>query len=93
MDQLSLKGVDVEALRRLVNDMLGCRGDLEVVLRRLTQELESLPWIGPDRERFVSDWSTHSGHLQMVIHALREGAEIALRHVQQQEAISGGGHT
>ena len=90
---MSLKGVDVEALRRLASDMLSCRSDVELVLSRIETQLEELPWVGPDRERFVQQWTEQKGHLQRLAQSLTQTAEAALRHLEQQAAISGEWHS
>lgn len=87
---MSIKGVDIDALRSLVSQMGHCQSDISGVVSSLTAELDSLPWYGPDRTRFEQEWHAHVSGLQDIVQALVAAAAHATQHAAEQERISGG---
>lgn len=87
---MTIKGVDVAALRGLASGMTASKQQIEVVVAGLTQELHGLHWVGDDRLRFDRDWAGHVAHLSNVVVALEGAAADAFKHALRQEAISGG---
>ena len=86
---MSLRGSDVEGLRHLARTLLGSKVDVESVIAELDHELAGLSWVGPDRERFLTEWHQHSAQLRLVSAALDEAASHAAQHAEQQATVSG----
>ena len=56
---------------------------------RLTVVVESIPWVGPDRERFVAEWNgTHRPGLLGLIADLGDAARAATLAADAQESAS-----
>jgi len=83
-------GMDIPGVRQLATQ-LGTKAD---TIQQLTQELSNLlqntQWVGPDQQRFVSDWqSTHVAALNNVVNGLKDAATKANKNAQEQETASG----
>ena len=53
---MSLKGMDTDAVRQLSATMNSAKDEIQHLQQQLTQQLNSVQWVGPDREQFLSDW-------------------------------------
>lgn len=86
---MSFTGMDVAAVRALASQMTNSASEIQNLANQLTSQLQGASWVGPDRERFVSDWqSTHVAQLNQVVNALHEAAQLANQNAQQQETAS-----
>ena len=85
----SFTGMDIGAVRQLSTQMNAKAGEIRTITQQLTSALESAPWVGPDRERFVGEWqSQHVAALNNVIQGLEAAAQTAQRNAQEQESAS-----
>lgn len=88
---MQMSGMEIAAIRQLARLMDQRAETLESGVRRLTQRVQSLEWAGADRERFVGEWtSNHGPKLAAAAAGLRDAAERARRHANEQERISRG---
>ncbi len=86
---MSFTGMDIQGVRTLATQLNTAAGDIDGLLARLTGQLNSTSWVGPDREQFVGEWgSTHTSQLKNVAQALRDAAQKATLNAQQQEQAS-----
>jgi len=89
---MSFTGMDVAAVRALASQMTNSASEIQQLANQLTSQLQMASWVGPDRERFVSDWqSTHVVQLNQVVNALHEAAQRANQNAQEQETASTSG--
>ena len=49
-------GGDPIAIRQFANSVLSRRDEIEATTQRLSRLVESVPWEGNDKERFVREW-------------------------------------
>lgn len=86
---MSFTGMDIPAVQALSSQMTNSANEIQNLMNQLTSQLQSVSWVGPDRERFVGDWqSTHVAQLNQVVNALHEAAQAANQNAQQQETAS-----
>ncbi|MFN8074052.1 MAG: WXG100 family type VII secretion target [Kineosporiaceae bacterium] len=84
-----LIGMDVEAVRQLSQQMTQSGQQIQQIVQQLTAALQQVQWIGPDRERFVSDWeSQHVQALNQVVQSLEQASQLANQNAQEQETAS-----
>lgn len=89
---MSFTGMDIAAVRSLATQMTHSASEIQQLASQLTSQLQSASWVGPDRERFVSDWqSTHVTQLNQVVQALNDAAQRANQNAQEQENASTSG--
>lgn len=62
--------------------------ELNQTATQLTQQLANTGWVGPDSERFRSDWETHRAQLSQIAAQLQEVSQTVQRNRQDQEATS-----
>lgn len=83
-------GADVEQLRQLGRDLTTQAEQLDATVARLNSKVLSVPWQGPDAERFRSDWSQRlSVSVKSVADILRDASSKSLANAVQQEQASG----
>lgn len=86
---MGVVGADVGAIRNFVLGLNRRSQEITATTARLTSLVESIPWVGPDRERFVADWNgVHRPGLLGLIDDLVDAAKQATRSADQQEAAS-----
>lgn len=82
-------GMDITQVRGLSTQMRSASGEIRGLMQRLSGQLGSTTWVGPDRQRFESEWnSSHVANLNRVCDALDQAAEAADRNAADQEATS-----
>lgn len=82
-------GMDIAEVRTLAQLLTTKADEISQVSQQLTAKLQNTPWVGPDRERFVSDWqSNHQQALQRVVESIKEAAQRAQANAQEQEQVS-----
>lgn len=82
-------GMDIQAVRNLAAQLNQKAGEIDSLRQQLTGQLDSTPWIGPDRERFHSDWTgRYSTALNQVAEGLREASQRATQNANEQEQAS-----
>lgn len=85
----TLYGMDIQAARDLVRVMNSDSDTINQLTARLTQQLESTTWLGPDAQRFRGDWSgQYVPALQNVVRALQENALVLSQQADDQERAS-----
>lgn len=86
---MSLKGMDTDAVRQLAVHMNHAKDQILQLQQQLTHQLQSVQWVGPDREQFVSDWQgQHIPALQNVIQAIEAAAQRATQNATEQDQVS-----
>lgn len=82
-------GMDISEVRSLAAQLTRASEEINHLTTTLTGKLEHTPWVGPDRERFISDWhSHHRQSLQSVSTALTDASRVAQQNAQAQEDTS-----
>lgn len=82
-------GMDIQAVRTLATQFQNKAGEIDSLRQQLTGQLDSTPWVGPDRDRFHSDWTgQYSNALNQVAEALREASRRATQNANEQEQAS-----
>lgn len=85
-------GMDVQAVRTLGTQLNAKAGEIRSIAQQLTGQLESTPWVGPDREQFYGDWTgQHMTALNQVCQALEGASQRATMNANQQEQTSSQG--
>lgn len=86
---MGLVGADVGAIRNFVLGLKRRSNEITATTAKLTTLIESIPWVGPDRERFVEEWhGTHRPGLVTLCGELLDAAKKATMHADAQEAAS-----
>lgn len=82
-------GMDLLQVRSLVNQMNDEAADIQALISTLTADIQSAPWKGRDRERFVNEWrQRHAASLQRVVDGLSGAAREANDYVCRQDEAS-----
>ena len=86
---MALYGQDVDQVRQLATQLNAKAGDIESVISQLTSAVNSVQWMGPDAERFKSDWQgQHVPQLRQVVTALQTASQNASRNAAEQQQAS-----
>lgn len=86
---MPMSGMDVAQVRQLANQLRQSADQVRGLTTRLTGQLNSTIWQGPDHTRFLHEWnSVHVRSLSMVATSLTEAAGSASREADQQEQAS-----
>lgn len=89
MSNVITSGMDIGQVRALAGDLNRAADDISRLAQQIAAKLHSVPWAGPDRQRFESDWTAqHAPQLRTVEQALRDAARIATTNAQEQESTS-----
>jgi uncharacterized protein YukE len=82
-------GMDVQQVRTFAQLLNTKADELEGILNTLTSSLQSTQWVGPDRQRFESDWDGQFvTALRNVAEGLRTAGTAANGNADQQEQAS-----
>lgn len=82
-------GMDIAEVRALAAQLTHASEEINQLATTLTSRLEGTPWVGPDRERFVSDWhGQYKANLLNISRALHGASQSASRNAQDQENAS-----
>ncbi len=86
---MALYGQDIEQVQALAKQLTAKASDIEGVISQLSSAVNGVQWMGPDAERFKSDWSgTHVPQLKQVVSALQSASQAASRNAQEQQRAS-----
>ncbi|WP_323809221.1 hypothetical protein [Arthrobacter sp. CDRTa11] len=86
---MAIWGADVEGLRTLSTKLNGGAEAIEAQKNELNSRLEGTQWMGPDADKFRSEWSgTHMTSLSRVVDALREAGTRAGKNADEQTTAS-----
>jgi uncharacterized protein YukE len=82
-------GMDIGGVRQLSQQLTRSAGDIRQIVQQLNSLLQNTQWVGPDQQRFTSDWQgQHTQALNQVITALEEAGRLANQNADQQEQAS-----
>ena len=83
-------GMDVAAVRQLSSQLSNSAQQIRGIVQTITNQLNSTHWVGPDQQRFSSDWTgTHTQRLSAVAASLEEASRVASQNADEQEHASG----
>lgn len=86
---MAVWGANIEQLRTLGKKMQKGADVLNDQRTTLSSSLNSTQWIGPDAEKFRTEWdSTHAPALSNAAHALSVAGTNAARNANEQEQAS-----
>lgn len=89
---MAFTGMDIGAVRTLASQLTNTAHQFEQLMNQTTQQLNNVQWVGPDRERFVSDWqSQHCAALRNICQAINEASTRATQNASEQEQVSNNG--
>ena len=82
-------GMDITAVRTLSKQLQTRADEIRTITQQLTGQLNSTPWVGPDREQFHGDWTgQYTAALNGVVNGLEQASVRALRNSNEQEQAS-----
>ena len=85
----NITGMDIAAVRMLAKQLRTRADEIRAITQQLTGQLQSTPWVGPDREQFYGDWTgRYTAALQNVVAGLENAATRAIVNSNEQEAAS-----
>jgi uncharacterized protein YukE len=86
---MAMYGQDIEQVQNLSSQLNAKADDIQNVITQLSSAISSVQWMGPDADRFRSDWqSQHTAQLKAVVSALRTASQNAKRNAQEQQTAS-----
>jgi uncharacterized protein YukE len=86
---MALFGQDIEQVQQLSVQLNSKADEIQNVISALSSAVSSVQWMGPDAERFKSEWqSTHVSQLRQVVEALRTASQNARKNAQEQQTAS-----
>ena len=69
--------------------MNNAKDQIQQLQQQLSQQLQNVQWIGPDREQFLGDWqSQHVPSLTNVVQAIEAAAQRAVQNATEQDQVS-----
>jgi len=87
---MALYGADIEQVQQLSNQLNAKASEIQNVISQLSSAISSVNWMGPDADRFRSDWQgQHVAQLKQVVSALQTASQNARRNAQEQQTASG----
>jgi uncharacterized protein YukE len=87
---MALYGADIEQVQQLSNQLNAKANDIQSIISQLSSAISSVNWLGPDADRFRSDWQgQHVAQLKQVVTALQTASQNARRNAQEQQTASG----
>ncbi|WP_425955076.1 WXG100 family type VII secretion target [Xylanimonas sp. McL0601] len=82
-------GLNPEDMQQLITMLNNKAGKIEEIAQKLTQQVKTTTWDGPDAARFKNEWdSDHSKKLHKVAQALEQIAKSAKQELNQQTQTS-----
>ncbi len=82
-------GMDIAAVRALAHQFTTQAQEIRTLAQTLSSQIEQTPWVGPDRERFYSDWTgQYAQGLHNVAQGLDDAAQRATMNADEQESAS-----
>lgn len=89
MSDAGFQGMNVEEGRRTSREMDQHAAEVAEVVAGVTRELEDALWMGPDGDRFRTDWQgTFRGQLEGVVASLQDNATQLRTYADRQEQVS-----
>lgn len=82
-------GMDIEQVKQLSTQMNQKAEEIEQIKQQLTSALNGAQWVGPDQQRFKSEWDGQCvSALTKVAETLRQAGQAAQQNASQQEQAS-----
>jgi uncharacterized protein YukE len=82
-------GMDIGEVRTLSTQLRSSADEIQNIINKITHQLSSVQWVGPDASRFRDDWhGTHTQQLNTVKNALEQASQQARSNADQQEQAS-----
>lgn len=82
-------GMDIAAVRNLSKQLKRRAEEIDGIGTQLTAQLDSTPWVGPDRQQFHGDWNgRYRQALRTVVQGLEQASVSATRNANEQEQAS-----
>jgi ABC-type transporter Mla subunit MlaD len=86
---MAIFGADIEQVQQLSTQLNAKASDIQNVISQLSSAISSVTWMGPDADRFRSDWQgTHVAQLKQVVSALQQASQDAARNAREQQSAS-----
>ncbi len=86
---MGVYGQDIEQVQKLATQLNSKAEEIQQVMSQLTSAISSVQWMGPDADRFRSDWSSqHTAKLKAVVSALQAASQSAKKNAQEQQQAS-----
>ena len=86
---MAMFGMDIDEVRQLSQQLQQSSSDIHNIVSQLTSKLSGTTWVGPDRQKFESDWQSHHvTALNNVSAALHDASSLATQNAQQQQDAS-----
>ncbi len=86
---MAIWGADVNQLKALGSKLQAGSQEIDNQKSMLTKALSSTEWMGPDAEKFRSEWNgEHVANLTRVSQALQQASQQAIRNASDQESAS-----
>ena len=86
---MAMYGMDIDEVRQLSTQLQQASSDIHNIVAQLTSKLGGTTWVGPDRQKFESDWQSHHvTALNNVSTALSDASTLATQNAQQQQDAS-----
>jgi uncharacterized protein YukE len=86
---MAVFGADVEQVQQLSTQLNAKASDIQNIISQLSSAISSVTWMGPDADRFRSDWQgTHVAQLKQVVSALQQASQDAARNAREQQSAS-----
>lgn len=86
---MAFEGMDIDAVRSLASSMDSSAEQITAIMHKLTQQLHSTDWRGPDHDRFLNSWQgQHVAQLNNVVNGLHEASTCARQNAEEQASVS-----
>lgn len=87
---MNMVGGDAAAIREFARRLAARAEQIQEAQRRMTSVVESVPWAGEDRERFLAEWRTiHEPNMARMVLDLGNVVGDAHRAADAQDRVSG----
>lgn len=88
---MTFVGMNIDEVRHLATQLTQAASEIEQLVSQLSSALNNTNWVGPDQQRFMSEWqSQHVPNLKSVATGLDQAAQLATANANQQEQASSG---
>lgn len=86
---MAILGMDPAEVTNLANQFQTASSDIQRIISTITSTLSGTTWMGPDQQRFSSEWnSQHAVALRNASQALEQEKQYLMSKVQEQEQAS-----
>ncbi len=86
---MGVYGQDIAEVNKLATQLNSKAEEIQQIVTQLSSAVSSVQWMGPDADRFRSDWSSqHTAKLKAVVSALQAASQSAKKNAQEQQQAS-----